>query len=90
MNWAQNLLDKYRMLQGWARERLHFAWRHRTATIGSLGIAAGGVQNWLAAHKDLILPPHWHGILLSGLGALVAAVGIYNSVTEWLRQGGAE
>jgi hypothetical protein len=44
----------------------------------------------LASHRDVILPPHWHGLLLSGLGALVAAVGLYNSYLEWRRNQASE
>jgi hypothetical protein len=56
------------------------AWEHHTHTIVGMGAIAGGVQNFLANHKDMVLPQWAHGMILMSCGGLVAVVEIYKAV----------
>ena len=61
--------------------RCAWLWRHRTKTIGGLGIAAGAIQVQLANHPEIHLPHD--GFLLMCFGGVVAIVGTYNSVAQF-------
>jgi hypothetical protein len=61
-----------------ACQRCLWIWRHRTKTIGGLGLAAGGVQYQLASHPEVHVPHE--GTVLMLFGAIVVMVGTYNSV----------
>lgn len=55
-----------------------FVWSHRTKTLGALGMAAGGVEKFIAQHPDFHLPAR--GTLLIIFGGLVAIVGLINEL----------
>lgn len=68
---------------GWERCRKSgiWIWRHRTKTVGGLGICAGAIQTQLASHPELHLPRE--GTVLMFFGAIVAMVGTYNSLASF-------
>jgi hypothetical protein len=61
--------------------KARWLWRHRTKSIGGLGMAAGGIQFQLANHPEVHLPHE--GSLLMGFGAIVVLVGTYNSAASF-------
>jgi hypothetical protein len=69
------------MILDQCKQKLSWVWRHRTKTLGGLGIAAGGIQAQLASHPEVHLPHE--GTLLMGFGALVMMVGTYNSIAAF-------
>ena len=62
------------------KDKARWIWRHRTKATGSLGIAVGALERFADSH------PLWHfpgrGYLLMGFGAVVAAIGGYNTLAE--------
>lgn len=62
-------------------DRLRWIWRHRTKTIGGLGVVAGAVQYQLANHPEIKLPHE--GVLLMCFGGVVSIVGTYNSLADF-------
>jgi hypothetical protein len=56
-------------------------WRHRTKTLGGVGIAAGSLEASLQNHPDLHLPGR--GVLLMIFGTAVMIVGTYNSLASF-------
>lgn len=60
------------------KERARWAWRHRTKTAGGLIAGAGGFKEWAIGHPAIHLPGE--GWLLIGAGALVGAIGAYNTI----------
>lgn len=60
------------------KERARWAWRHRTKTAGGLIASAGGFKEWAVGHPAIHLPGE--GWLLIGAGALVGAIGAYNTI----------
>jgi hypothetical protein len=69
------------MILATCKAKALWLWRHRTKTIGGLGMAAGGIQYQLANHPEIHLPHE--GTLLMGFGAVVAIVGTYNSIANF-------
>jgi hypothetical protein len=63
-----------------AKQRAKWAWRHRTKTAGSLTMAAGGFKEWAIGHPAIHLPGE--GWFLIGAGAVVTAIGGYNTLAE--------
>ena len=63
------------------KARARWIWRHRTKTVGGIGIAAGAVQYQLASHPEIHLPQQ--GVLLMIFGVVVALVGTYNSLAQF-------
>lgn len=62
------------------KERARWAWRHRTKTAGGLIAGAGGFKEWALGHPAIHLPGE--GWLLIGAGALVGAIGAYNTIAR--------
>lgn len=62
------------------KERARWAWRHRTKTVGGLGIGVGALEHWLETHQSIQLPGR--GFLLMGFGAIVTAIGGYNTLAS--------
>jgi hypothetical protein len=62
------------------KERARWAWRHRTKTVGGLGVGVGALEHWLEAHQGIHLPGR--GYLLMGFGAIVTAIGGYNTLAS--------
>ena len=60
------------------KERARWAWRHRTKTAGGLIAGAGGFKEWAIGHPAIHLPGE--GLMLMGAGALVVAIGGYNTL----------
>jgi hypothetical protein len=58
-----------------------WVWRHRTKTLGGIGLAAGTLENQLNSHADLHLPGR--GVMLAIFGVMVMLVGTYNSLSQF-------
>lgn len=63
------------------RSGVIWVWRHRTKSVGGLGMAAGALQYQLANHPEIKLPHE--GVLLMVFGTMVAIVGTYNSMASF-------
>jgi type II secretory pathway component PulM len=63
------------------RRRALTIWRHRTKLAGGLGMAAGALQMQLQNHPEVHLPRE--GTMMMGLGAIVVAIGAYNSLAQF-------
>lgn len=55
-----------------------FVWRHRTKSVGTIGMVAGGVEKFLSTHPDIHLPAR--GTMLIVFGGVVACVGLFNEL----------
>lgn len=64
--------------------RARALWGHRTKIIGALGVIAGGAESFLDQYPQLHLPRR--GVLLMVFGAIVTAVGVYNTLAEYWRR----
>lgn len=64
--------------------RARNAWDHRTKVIGALGICAGAAEHFLADHPGFRFPAR--GVLLMSFGGVVALVGAYNTLAEFLKR----
>ena len=71
---------KARVAADFAKAKARWAWRHRTKTAGGLTMAMGGIERWFAGHPTIHLPGE--GYLLIGCGAVVTAIGGYNTLAE--------
>jgi hypothetical protein len=60
------------------KRRALWLWGHRTKIAGGVGFGAGVLQSQLQSHPELILPKE--GTLLMILGAVIVAIGTYNSI----------
>lgn len=65
---------------GKCKERARWAWRHRTKTAGALIAGAGGFKEWALGHPAIHLPGE--GWMLIGAGAIVTAIGGYNTLAR--------
>lgn len=59
------------------------AWQHRTKIIGALGICAGAAEHFLSDHPGFRFPAR--GVLLMSFGGVVALVGAYNTLSNYLK-----
>jgi hypothetical protein len=69
------------MIWSACKAKAAWAWRHRTKTLGGIGLACGGLEGSLQSHPDIHLPGR--GVLLMVFGAMVMIVGTYNSVAQF-------
>jgi hypothetical protein len=65
----------------WRRFKQLWVWKHRTKSVGALGVIAGACENFLNSHDHL---PTWmlheRGVALMIFGGAVTLVGLYNSM----------
>ena len=71
---------KAKVAADFARAKARWAWRHRTKTAGGLTVAVGGLKQWALTHPTIQLPGE--GYLLIFCGAIVTAIGGYNTLAD--------
>jgi hypothetical protein len=67
------------------KRRALWLWGHRTKIAGGVGFGAGVLQSQLQNHPEVTLPRE--GTLLMILGAVIVAIGTYNSIALYLGRG---
>jgi hypothetical protein len=72
------IADKVRAAAAKCKDHARWAWKHRTKVTGSLAIGVGSLEHWLEGHPSIHLPGR--GFLLIGFGAIVTAIGGYNTL----------
>lgn len=77
------LIEKCRTAVQLAKRKAVWAWRHRTKTAGALAMVAGSSQGFIESHPGLARHLPGSQTMLIGFGALVTAIGAYNTVAMW-------
>jgi hypothetical protein len=69
------------------KRRALWLWSHRTKIAGGIGFGAGVLQSQLQSHPEVALPKE--GTMLMILGAIIVAIGTYNSIAAFFGWSGA-